>query len=81
MWLKKTVRPSICGKAFGMPLACRRDPCGERGFQYDPQGCADVLLVERERVLAPRRPDLPSLDPMGRDERVQHDGYGEQAMG
>lgn len=38
----------------------------------------DVLLVQRERVLAARRRDRPSLDPMGRDERVEHDGYAEQ---
>jgi hypothetical protein len=43
-------------------------------------GChvRDVLLVQRERVLAARRVDRPSLDPMGRDERVDHDGYAEQ---
>jgi hypothetical protein len=38
----------------------------------------DVLLVQRERVLAARRVDRPSIDPMGRDERVEHDGYAEQ---
>ena len=43
-------------------------------------GChlRDVLLVQRERVLAARRMDCPSFDPMGRDERVEHDGYAEQ---
>jgi DinB superfamily len=43
-------------------------------------GChvRDVLLVQRERVLAARRADRPSCDPMGRDERVEHDGYAEQ---
>lgn len=43
-------------------------------------GChlRDVLLVQRERVLAARRVDLPSLGAMGRDERAQHDGYAEQ---
>ena len=43
-------------------------------------GChvRDVLLVQRERVLAARRRDRPSFDPMGRDERVEHDGYAEQ---
>lgn len=43
-------------------------------------GChlRDVLLVQRERVLAARRMDRPSFDPMGRDERVEHDGYSEQ---
>jgi hypothetical protein len=38
----------------------------------------DVLLVQRERVLAARRIDHPSFEPMGRDERVEHDGYAEQ---
>jgi hypothetical protein len=43
-------------------------------------GChvRDVLLVQRERVLAARRADRPSFDPMGRDERVEHDGYAAQ---
>lgn len=38
----------------------------------------DVLLVQRERVLAARRTERPSFDPMGRDERVEHDGYATQ---
>jgi hypothetical protein len=38
----------------------------------------DVLLVQRERVLAARRSDRPTFEPMGRDERVDHDGYGLQ---
>ena len=38
----------------------------------------DVLLVQRERVLAARRVDRPVFDPMGRDERVEHDGYAGQ---
>lgn len=43
-------------------------------------GChvRDVLLVQRERVLAARRIDCPTFDPMGRDERVEHDGYADQ---
>jgi len=43
-------------------------------------GChvRDVLLVQRERVLAARRTDTPRVTPMGRDERVEHDGYAEQ---
>jgi hypothetical protein len=46
-------------------------------------GChlRDVLLVQRERVLAARRTDRPSSDPMGRDERAEHDGYAEQDAG
>jgi DinB superfamily len=41
----------------------------------------DVLLVQRERVLAARRFDRPTCEPMGRDERVDHDGYAEQDPG
>lgn len=43
-------------------------------------GChvRDVLLVQRERVLLARRVQRPSLETMGRDERVEHDGYAEQ---
>jgi hypothetical protein len=43
-------------------------------------GChtRDVLLVQRERVLAARRVDRPTFEPMGRDERVDHDGYAQQ---
>jgi hypothetical protein len=46
-------------------------------------GChvRDVLLVQRERVLEARRTDTPAPTPMGRDERVAHDGYAEQAPG
>ncbi|WP_405168015.1 DinB family protein [Nocardia sp. NBC_01499] len=38
----------------------------------------DVLLVQRERALAARRTKLPDATPMGRDERVEHDGYADQ---
>jgi hypothetical protein len=38
----------------------------------------DVLLVQRERVLLARRREAPALEPMGRDERVEHDGYAHQ---
>jgi len=41
----------------------------------------DVLLVQRERVLAGRRVDGYVCEPMGRDERVEHDGYAEQEAG
>jgi hypothetical protein len=63
------------------------DSVGDVRERPDPQtwsrleyGChlRDVLLVQRERVLAARRVDRPSFDPMGRDERVEHDGYSEQ---
>lgn len=38
----------------------------------------DVLATQRERVLLARREDRPSLVPMGREERVEHDGYADQ---
>jgi hypothetical protein len=38
----------------------------------------DVLLTQRERVLLARRVDVPNAVPMGRDERVTHEGYAEQ---
>jgi len=43
-------------------------------------GChlRDVLLVQRERVLLARRKDGASCTPMGREERVEHDGYNKQ---
>lgn len=39
----------------------------------------DLLLVQRERVLAARRQDRPVAEPMGRDERVEHGGYNHQS--
>jgi hypothetical protein len=39
----------------------------------------DVLLVQRERMLLARRAERPSVVPMGRDERVDHDGYSDQS--
>jgi hypothetical protein len=58
-------------------LARRTDPFTWSVLEY---GChvRDVLLVQRERVLLARRKDQPSLEPMGRDERVEHDGYAVQ---
>jgi len=46
-------------------------------------GChlRDMLFVQRERVLAARRADRPDCAPMGREERVEHDGYAEQEPG
>jgi len=34
--------------------------------------------VQRERVLLARRSERPVPEPIGRDERVDHDGYSEQ---
>jgi GrpB-like predicted nucleotidyltransferase (UPF0157 family) len=39
----------------------------------------DVLMVQRERVLLARRTRQPPLVPMGRDDRVEHDGYNLQS--
>ena len=57
--------------------ARRRRPDTWSPLEY---GChvRDVLLVQRERVLLARREDRPSFAPMGRDERVAHDGYPDQ---
>lgn len=38
----------------------------------------DVLLVQRERVLLARRVEGTGFAQMGRDERVEHDGYATQ---
>lgn len=46
-------------------------------------GChvRDVLTVQRERALLARREDNPTVIPMGRDERGEHDGYVDQDAG
>jgi hypothetical protein len=61
----------------GKDLGRRRDPSTWSPLEY---GChmRDVLLVQRERVRAARWMDTPSVDPMGRDERVEFDGYADQ---
>jgi hypothetical protein len=61
----------------GADLGRRRRPEAWSPLEY---GChvRDVLLVQRERVLCARRVERPSFDPMGRDERVEHDGYAQQ---
>lgn len=61
----------------GGDLAARREPDVWSPLEY---GChvRDVLLVQRERVLAALRVDRFECTPMGRDERVEHDGYAEQ---
>jgi hypothetical protein len=66
----------------GSPADLRRRPEPETWSPLE-YGChvRDVLLVQRERVLAARRVDRPSFDVMGRDERVEHDGYADQEPG
>ena len=58
-------------------LRSRRQPGVWSPLEY---GChlRDMLLMQRERVLAARRMDRPDCPPSGRDERVIHDGYAEQ---
>ena len=58
-------------------LRVRRDPDTWSVHEY---GChlRDVLLVQRERVLLARRTEAPDVVAMGRDERVEHDGYESQ---
>lgn len=55
----------------------RRQPDQWSPLEY---GChlRDMLLVQRERVLAALRVDRPDCTAMGRDERVVHDGYADQ---
>jgi DinB superfamily len=63
--------------ARDVDLRSRRQPGVWSPLEY---GChlRDILLVQRERVLAARRLDRPDCAPSGRDERVVHDGYAEQ---
>jgi hypothetical protein len=63
--------------APGADMGSRREPEVWSPLEY---AChvRDMLLVQRERVLAARRIDGPVCEPMGRDERVEHDGYAEQ---
>lgn len=58
-------------------LRTRREPETWSPLEY---GChvRDVLLVQRERLLAAQWNDLLDCAPMGRDERVALDGYAEQ---
>jgi hypothetical protein len=66
----------LCGNAPD-DLARRRRPDTWSPLEY---GChlRDVLLVQRERVLAAQWVDRLVCAPMGRDERVERDGYGQQ---
>jgi hypothetical protein len=59
-------------------LNVRREPETWSPLEY---GChvRDVLLVQGERVIAAQIMDRPSFNPIGRDERVDLDGYAEQS--
>jgi hypothetical protein len=62
----------------GQPdVRARREPGRWTPLEY---AChvRDMLVVQRERLLAARRLDRPVCEPMGRDERVELDGYAEQ---
>lgn len=61
----------------GADLRTRREPTCWSPLEYSCH-LRDVLLVQRERVLTARRRELPSFEAMGRDERVDHDGYADQ---
>jgi hypothetical protein len=64
--------------APGPYVRTRPGPSTWSALEY---GChvRDVLLVQRERVLRVRRSaGPPTPPPMGRDERVEHDGYAIQ---
>jgi hypothetical protein len=58
-------------------LTTRREPALWSPLEY---AChvRDMLLVQRERLLAAQRRDRPECEPMGRDERVELDGYAGQ---
>lgn len=64
----------LCG---GADLSTRRDPDTWSPVEY---GChlRDMFIVQRERVLLALRADRPFVVPMGREERVEHDGYAAQ---
>jgi hypothetical protein len=64
-------------RAEGLDLRSRRAPEVWSPLEY---AChlRDVFLVQRERVLLARRVERPVFEPMGRDERVEHDGYQSQ---
>ncbi len=60
-------------------LGSRREPGRWSPLEY---AChvRDMLLVQRERLLAARRLERPLAEPMGRDERVELDGYAGQHL-
>ena len=77
----------LTGRAKGVVLALRTTPPAQVRTRPDAStwspleyGChlRDVLLVQRERVLWARRTDCPEPEKMGREERVDHDGYASQ---
>ena len=69
--------PDIAALLDGPGVRTRPAPATWSPLEY---AChiRDVLLVQRERLLIALREDQPSFPQMGRDERVEHDGYNEQ---
>ncbi|OBJ35810.1 hypothetical protein A5621_16755, partial [Mycobacterium colombiense] len=65
----------LCNSGAGVRQRARPDVWSP--LEY---GChlRDVLLVQRERVLAARRVNSADCASMGREERAEHDGYNEQ---
>jgi uncharacterized protein (DUF1330 family) len=61
-------------------VRARREPAVWSPLEY---GChlRDVFIVQRERVLLALRSERPEVVSMGRDERVEHDGYSSQEPG
>jgi hypothetical protein len=64
-------------RSQGVDLRSRREPQVWSPLEY---GChlRDVFLVQRERVMLACRVDRPEFTSMGRDERVDQDGYRSQ---
>lgn len=73
----RALSPQVCEILSGSDVRTRPAPNVWSQLEY---GChlRDVLLVQRERVLGARRASGAPCTPMGRDERVEHDGYSEQ---
>lgn len=81
-WVARSIRERVAEvvailRDHDVDAKSRRRPGVWSPLEY---GChlRDMLLVQRERVLAARRTNRPDCAPMGRDERVAHDGYAEQ---
>ncbi|OBB96646.1 hypothetical protein A5782_03510 [Mycobacterium sp. 852002-40037_SCH5390672] len=81
-----TAADDICAQAAEVgALLCNNDIDVRRRSRPDVWSALqyachlrDVLLVQRERVLAARRVDGADCASMGREERAEHDGYNEQ---
>ncbi|WP_231120985.1 DinB family protein [Mycobacterium colombiense] len=65
----------LCNSDVGMRRRARPDVWSALEYACHLR---DVLLVQRERVLAARRVNGADCASMGREERAEHDGYNEQ---